>query len=72
MAFIYPFIVLFIVDEISIGDYFTAPGQSFSKAFSELLSINAWDIVILSSGFIGTIVSGFVIKFLRKNGYQMF
>lgn len=72
MAFIYPFIVLFIVDKIAIGDYFSSPGQAFSKAFEELFSINGWDVVILSSGFLGTIVSGFVIKFLRKNGYQMF
>ncbi|WP_047979648.1 YuiB family protein [Ornithinibacillus contaminans] len=72
MAFIYPFIVLFIVDKIAIGDYFKAPGASFSKGFSELLSITPADIVILSAGFVGTIVSGVVIKFLRKNGYQMF
>lgn len=72
MAFIYPFIVLLIVDNIPIGDYFSSPGQAFSKAFSELFSINTWDVIILSAGFLGTIVSGFVIKFLRKNGYQMF
>jgi hypothetical protein len=72
MAFVYPFIVLFIVDKISMGDYFTSPGESISKAFSELISINGWDIVILTSGFLGTIVSGIVIKFLRKSGYQMF
>ncbi|GGA76627.1 YuiB family protein [Ornithinibacillus halotolerans] len=72
MAFIYPFIVLLIVDKISLGNYFSSPGESFSKAFSELMSINTWDIVILSSGFLGTIVSGIVIKMLRKNGYQMF
>jgi hypothetical protein len=72
MAFIYPFIILFIVDNISMGEYFSAPGQAFSTAFSELFSINGWDLIILMSGFLGTIVSGFVIKFLRKSGYQMF
>jgi Putative membrane protein len=72
MAFIYPFVVLFIVDNIKIGKYFTAPGEAFSIAFSRLISITGFDLVILISGFLGTIVSGFVIKFLRKSGYQMF
>lgn len=72
MAFIYPIIVLFIVDDISIGKYFSTPGEAFSSAFSGLTSINAWDVAILSAGFLGTITSGFVIKFLRKSGYQMF
>ncbi|WP_010095013.1 YuiB family protein [Ornithinibacillus scapharcae] len=72
MAFIYPIIVLFIVDDISIGKYFSSPGDAFSQAFSKLITINTWDVVILSAGFLGTIVSGFVIKFLRKSGYQMF
>ncbi|MEN2768348.1 YuiB family protein [Ornithinibacillus xuwenensis] len=72
MAFIYPFIVLFIVDKISIGEYFSSPKKAFSTGFSELMSITGVDVVILSAGLIGTIASGFVIKFLRKNGYQMF
>ncbi|GGK05240.1 putative membrane protein YuiB [Lentibacillus kapialis] len=72
MAFIYPIIVLMIVDNISTMAYFTAPGESFIAAFSGLMKITIADISILTAGFAGTIVSGFVIKFLRKSGYQMF
>jgi len=72
MAFIYPFIVLMIVDDISTAEYFTAPGESFATAFSGLAEITIADVSILVAGFAGTIVSGFVIKFLRKSGYQMF
>ncbi|MGM8211959.1 YuiB family protein [Virgibacillus sp. W0430] len=72
MAFIYPVIVLLIVDGISTFEYFKNPIGSFSIAFSKLVSLTIVDIIILSSGLLGTIVSGLVIKFLRKNGYQMF
>lgn len=72
MAVIYPFIVLIIVDDISTVEYFKSPGDAFSTAFSRLAEITFADIAILLAGFIGTIVSGFVIKYLRKSGYQMF
>lgn len=61
-----------IVDGISTTEYFTAPGETFSQTFSKLVSLTPVDIIILASGFIGTIVSGIVIKLLRKSGYQMF
>ncbi len=72
MAFIYPVIVLMIVDDMSSLEYFKDPGGSFSIAFSKLMDITAADISILGAGFLGTIVSGIVIRFLRKSGYQMF
>lgn len=72
MTFIYPFIVLIIVDDISTINYFKNPVDSFSTAFAKLFNITPVDIAILGAGLIGTIVSGFVIKFLRKSGYQMF
>ncbi|WP_090234821.1 YuiB family protein [Lentibacillus halodurans] len=72
LAVIYPFIVLIIVDDISTVEYFTSPGESFAQAFSRLTNITAADITILLAGFIGTIVSGFVIRLLRRSGYQMF
>lgn len=72
MAFIYPIIILMIVDGISTIEYFKSPGTAFSTAFSKLIDLTAVDIIILSTGFVGTIVSGIVIKFLRKSGYQMF
>lgn len=72
MACIYPLIVLAIVDDISTWSYFTDFTGSFSIAFTKLMEITPVDIIILSSGFLGTIVSGIVIKLLRKSGYQMF
>ncbi|QTN00189.1 hypothetical protein ERJ70_13305 [Sediminibacillus dalangtanensis] len=72
MAFIYPIIVLLIVDDIPFKTYFTNTGSAFQSLGNRLVGLTVVDIVILISGFIGTIVSGIVIKMLRKNGYQMF
>ncbi|GGB36699.1 hypothetical protein F3157_03250 [Virgibacillus dakarensis] len=72
MSFIYPIIVLIIVDDIPTTNYFKDPGASFQTAFTNLVHITPVDITILAAGLVGTIVSGFVIKFLRKSGYQMF
>ncbi|MGP4040571.1 YuiB family protein [Gracilibacillus sp. D59] len=72
MAFVFPVIVMFIVDTFPFSTYFTDPGYAFSTLWNELITLGVQDAIILSSGFIGTIVSGIVIKFLRKNGYQMF
>ncbi|KAB8131814.1 hypothetical protein F9U64_13210 [Gracilibacillus oryzae] len=72
MAFVFPIIVVFIVDTVSFSSYFSEPGTAFSSLGNELTSLGTQDMVILSSGFIGTIAAGFVIRFLRKSGYQMF
>ncbi|HLR52647.1 MAG TPA: YuiB family protein [Candidatus Avamphibacillus sp.] len=72
MSIIYPLIVLMIVDNLSTVEYFKNPGASFATAFDNLMNVTPVDIIILLAGFAGTIVSGFVIKFLRKSGYQMF
>lgn len=72
MAIFYPFVISLIIGDSTFGDYFTDPGNAFSSTFSKMTSLPVVDVVILSSGFIGTLVSGFVIKYLRKSGYQMF
>lgn len=72
MAFVYPVIVMLIISDHSFTQFFTSPGAAFSDVGSKLTTITIVDIIILSSGFIGTIVSGIVIKMLRKTGYQMF
>ena len=72
MSYVFPIIVIFIVDTFPFTTYFTDPGYAFSTLWSEFLSLGMQDVVILSSGLIGTLTAGFVIKFLRKNGYQMF
>lgn len=72
MSFVYIIIVFFIVNNISITEYFTNPGNAFQAMFTNLMKITAVDIVIFIAGLLGTIVSGIVIKMLRKSGYQMF
>ncbi|WP_163536581.1 YuiB family protein [Gracilibacillus sp. YIM 98692] len=72
MAGVFPLIVILIVDKLPFSTYFTDFPYSVQKVWNEILSLGIQDIIILSSGFIGTIAAGMVIKFLRKNGYQMF
>ncbi len=72
MSFVYPVIVLFIVDDFPWTNYFSQPGEAFPNVFSHIANLKVVDIIILTSGFIGTIVAGIVIRKLRKNGYQMF
>ncbi|WLV23874.1 YuiB family protein [Aciduricibacillus chroicocephali] len=72
MAWFYPIIVLIIVDKMSTVQYFKQPGKAFKQAFDNLFSIAPVDVAILLSGFVGVVVSGFVIRLLRKSGYQMF
>lgn len=72
MAILYPIVVVLIIDEVRFFDYFTKPGSAFSALGGKIVSLHAADIIILAGGLVGTIAAGFVIKFLRKNGYQMF
>ncbi|MCL7748911.1 YuiB family protein [Halalkalibacter alkaliphilus] len=72
MALIYPIIVILIVDNVSFFEYFTAPLTSLSMLGSDLLALHFVDILVLTSGFIGAIIAGIVIKMLRVRGYQMF
>lgn len=72
MAIVYPVIIILIVDEVSFSAYFTSPGNAFPALWDRFISLTYADVLILSSGFIGTIVSGIVIRKLRKSGYQMF
>ncbi|WP_458412029.1 YuiB family protein [Schinkia sp. CFF1] len=72
MAIVYPIVVILIVDKVRFFKYFTEPGASFKALGNSFESLGSADLIILISGFIGAILSGVVIKFLRKNGYQMF
>lgn len=72
MAFLYPFVVAIIIDNISTVEYFTNTSEAFSILGEKIMGLGAADIAILASGFVGTIVSGIVIRMLRKSGYQMF
>lgn len=72
MALVYPLVVIIIVDNTSTWNYFTKTNETFSKLMTRLTELTVVDISILAAGFAGTIVSGIVIRLLRKSGYQMF
>jgi len=72
MTVLYPFVISVIIADSSLGSYFTQPKIAFSDTFHTMTSLPVLDIIILTSGFVGTIVSGIVMKMLRKSGYQMF
>lgn len=72
MAFLYPIVISIIVSNNKLSDYFIHTKEAFTEVYETMTSLAAADMTILSSGFVGTIVSGIVIKKLRKSGYQMF
>ncbi|ELK46961.1 YuiB family protein [Halobacillus sp. ACCC02827] len=72
MAVVYPAIVLLIVDDHPWTQYFTDAGTAFPAVWEHLMNLKVVDIVILTSGFAGTILAGVVIRLLRRSGYQMF
>ncbi|MDC3418306.1 YuiB family protein [Aquibacillus salsiterrae] len=72
MSFVYPIIVLLIVDDFPVSNYFSDPITSISSVWNKFFILTTMDVFILLFGFIGTLTSGFVIRMLRKNGYRMF
>lgn len=72
MTGVYPFITILIISKSKLVEYFTMPKEAFATTYATILSLGIMDIIILLSGLIGTIVSGIVIQFLRRSGYQMF
>lgn len=72
MAVIYPLVVVLIVDKVRFYEYFTNPGNAFPDLLKRLAGLQVADILILISGFIGTIIAGIAIRMLRSRGYQMF
>ncbi|AXH99691.1 hypothetical protein DV702_08075 [Sporosarcina sp. PTS2304] len=72
MAIVYPIVVIFIIDDVPMFHYITKPAHAFSELGASIMSLHVVDIVILSSGLVGAIIAGFVMKALRRQGYQMF
>lgn len=72
MSVFYPIIMILLIANENVFKYFTSPGETFPAAMKTVMNIGLADLVIFSAGFLGTIVSGIVIKILRKRGYQMF
>ena len=72
MAIVYPVVVVLIIDEVSFLDYIFTPGTTFPLLLDKIQALQIVDIIILSGGFGGAIVAGFVMIYLRKAGYRMF
>lgn len=72
VAIAYPIIVILIIDDVHMYEYVTDFQRSVVALKQQFLSLRLVDIVILSSGFLGAIISGIVIRILRARGYQMF
>jgi|SRR5699024_2173034 len=72
MSFLYPIIMFLVIGKVNVFKYITSPSEAWSTAYENVIKINYIDVIILSAGLVGTIVSGIVIKMLRKRGYQMF
>lgn len=72
MAILYPFIIVIVIHDIKVFEYVKHPITNFGDAFTLFFTSGYQNIIILSAGFVGTLVSGIVIRFLRRSGYQMF
>ncbi|RNA67393.1 YuiB family protein [Alteribacter keqinensis] len=72
MAVIYPIVVIFIIDSVGFFTYFTSPGMAFSELGQSFVNLKLADIIVLSAGMAGAILSGITIRMLRERGYQMF
>lgn len=69
---LYPFIMIIMIDKVSIFDYFTHPSATFSEVSERIMSLAPSDITVLFMGFVGAVISAITIKTLRKRGYEMF
>lgn len=72
MTILYPLICVLIVDKVSIWDYFRNPSGSFASLTNHFSALGKADMIILTTGLAGAILSGVIIKSLRQKGYQMF
>lgn len=72
MAVIYPIVIFFMVDQSGFFSYFTNASESFSTLGTNLVALTTADVIILTAGMVGAILSGLANKMLRARGYQMF
>lgn len=72
MAIVYPVVVVLIIDEVSFLDYIFKAGTAFPLLVDKVSALQMVDIIILSGGFLGAVVAGIVMIYLRKAGYRMF
>lgn len=72
MAILYPIVCVLIIDKVRLIDYISDPASSFASLMKHISDLGQADIIILTTGLIGSILSGVTIKTLRQRGYQMF
>ncbi|MBO9130684.1 YuiB family protein [Bacillus sp. 165] len=72
MVVLYPLVCAFIIDKVSITDYFFDTNHAFSSLKAGFMHLGQADILILMTGLVGAILAGVTIKMLRQRGYQMF
>jgi hypothetical protein len=72
MVVLYPVVCAFIIDKVSVTDYFFDTSKAFASLKHGLLNLGQADMIILTTGLVGAILSGVTIKMLRQRGYQMF
>lgn len=72
MAIVYPIVAILIIDKVKFTEYFYNTKFALTELMTRISNLSIADVFILSSGFIGAIASGVVIKMLRKRGYRMF
>lgn len=72
MVILFPIIAIVIINKSRFIDYFRQPIESVKQLGINFSSLHSADIIILSSGLLGGVLAGIVIKLLRKKGYQMF
>ncbi|WP_256593019.1 YuiB family protein, partial [Pseudomonas sp. 2822-15] len=66
MAVIYPIVIFFIVDDSGILQYFINPGEAFPVFLNNLIALKTADIIILTAGMVGAILSGIANRMLRN------
>ena len=72
MTILFPLVAIYIINDVKLVNYFKDPATTFGHLGQNITGITTIDIVVLSSGLLGSIASGLTIKTLRKKGYQMF
>lgn len=72
MAIVYPIIALLIINSLDLSEYITNTKAAFSDLGQNILNMQIADIIILSSGLVGSIFSGIAMRILRAKGYRMF
>src|SRR6476620_4216591 len=66
MVILFPIVAILIVNKLKLIEYFKQPAQALKELGMNFISLQSADIIILSSGLLGGVAAGLVIKTLRK------